>query len=33
LSLQSPEGLVGKSTSESIHSGVVNGLAYDWRFY
>ncbi len=29
LSLQSPEGLVGKSTSESIHSGVVNGLAYE----
>ncbi|MEZ7504161.1 type III pantothenate kinase [Flavobacterium sp. Arc2] len=29
LSLESPKGLVGKSTSESIHSGVVNGLAYE----
>jgi len=29
LHLQSPESYVGKSTSESIHSGVVNGLVYE----
>ena len=29
LELQSPEHFVGKSTSESIHSGVVNGLVYE----
>ena len=29
LTLQSPEDYVGKSTSESIHSGVVNGLVYE----
>ncbi|MGM8361510.1 type III pantothenate kinase [Flavobacterium sp. ARAG 55.4] len=29
LKLQSPESYVGKSTSESIHSGVVNGLVYE----
>ncbi|HJS01390.1 MAG TPA: type III pantothenate kinase [Flavobacterium sp.] len=29
LSLQNPEAYVGKSTSESIHSGVVNGLVYE----
>jgi len=29
LTLQSPEGYVGKSTAESIHSGVVNGLVYE----
>lgn len=29
LHLQSPENYIGKSTSESIHSGVVNGLVYE----
>ncbi|WP_016988209.1 type III pantothenate kinase [Flavobacterium sp. ACAM 123] len=29
LSLESPKEVVGKSTKESIHSGVVNGLAYE----
>ena len=29
LELESPEHFVGKSTSESIHSGVVNGLVYE----
>ncbi|KDN54803.1 type III pantothenate kinase [Flavobacterium seoulense] len=29
LSLQSPENFIGKSTSQSIHSGVVNGLVYE----
>ncbi|MES2240978.1 MAG: type III pantothenate kinase [Bacteroidota bacterium] len=29
LSVASPEGYIGKSTSESIHSGVVNGLVYE----
>ena len=29
LNLESPENYVGKSTSESIHSGVVNGLVYE----
>lgn len=29
LTLQSPETYIGKSTSESIHSGVVNGLVYE----
>ncbi|WP_035668485.1 type III pantothenate kinase [Flavobacterium sp. 83] len=29
LTLESPEGLIGNSTSESIHSGVVNGLVYE----
>ncbi|MEY2869659.1 MAG: hypothetical protein RIR01_2159 [Bacteroidota bacterium] len=29
LTLQNPESYVGKSTSESIHSGVVNGLVYE----
>ena len=29
LVLESPKDLIGKSTSESIHSGVVNGLVYE----
>ena len=29
LSLESPKDLVGNSTSQSIHSGVVNGLVYE----
>ena len=29
LSLEKPENFIGKSTLESIHSGVVNGLAYE----
>jgi type III pantothenate kinase len=29
LELENPEHFVGKSTSESIHSGVVNGLVYE----
>jgi type III pantothenate kinase len=29
LALESPKDLIGKSTSESIHSGVVNGLVYE----
>nr|WP_288835707.1 type III pantothenate kinase [uncultured Flavobacterium sp.] len=29
LTLQSPESYIGKSTAESIHSGVVNGLVYE----
>jgi type III pantothenate kinase len=29
LALEDPEDLTGKSTSASIHSGVVNGLAYE----
>lgn len=29
LELENPEYFVGKSTSESIHSGVVNGLVYE----
>jgi type III pantothenate kinase len=29
LTLGSPKDLIGKSTSESIHSGVVNGLVYE----
>ncbi|MFV5699604.1 type III pantothenate kinase [Flavobacterium sp. ZT3R17] len=29
LTLQSPKGLIGNSTSDSIHSGVVNGLVYE----
>lgn len=29
LELESPEHFVGKSTPESIHSGVVNGLVYE----
>jgi type III pantothenate kinase len=29
LELESPEHFVGGSTSESIHSGVVNGLVYE----
>ncbi|MBA4277514.1 type III pantothenate kinase [Flavobacterium sp.] len=29
LSLQSPQHLIGNSTAESIHSGVVNGLAFE----
>jgi type III pantothenate kinase len=29
LSLESPEAVVGRSTTESIHSGVVNGLVYE----
>jgi type III pantothenate kinase len=29
LSLESPKAMVGKSTTESIHSGVVNGLVYE----
>ena len=29
LSAESPAGSIGKSTSQSIHSGVVNGLVYE----
>jgi type III pantothenate kinase len=29
LSLESPKGVVGTPTRESIHSGVVNGLVYE----
>jgi type III pantothenate kinase len=29
LSLQTPEDFIGNSTSESIHSGVVNGFVYE----
>jgi type III pantothenate kinase len=29
LTLENPEYLVGKSTSESIHSGVVNGIVFE----
>jgi type III pantothenate kinase len=29
LSLESPKHYIGKSTSESIHSGIVNGLVYE----
>ncbi len=29
LSLENPEGVIGKSTNQAIHSGVVNGLAYE----
>ena len=29
LTLENPKDIIGKSTSESIHSGVVNGLAYE----
>ncbi|WP_338646421.1 type III pantothenate kinase [Flavobacterium sp. KS-LB2] len=29
LSLESPKGFIGTSTSESIHSGVVNGFVYE----
>ena len=29
LSLESPRDLIGTSTSESIHSGVVNGFVYE----
>ncbi|NRS89018.1 type III pantothenate kinase [Flavobacterium sp. 7E] len=29
LQLESPVGFIGDSTSESIHSGVVNGLVYE----
>jgi type III pantothenate kinase len=29
LTLESPRAMVGKSTIESIHSGVVNGLVYE----
>ncbi len=29
LSLQTPQDLIGNSTSESIHSGVVNGFVYE----
>lgn len=29
LKLENPGDLIGKSTSDSIHSGVVNGLAYE----
>jgi type III pantothenate kinase len=29
LSLENPENFTGKSTLESIHSGVVNGLAFE----
>ncbi|QBN18887.1 type III pantothenate kinase [Flavobacterium nackdongense] len=33
LSLESPKHFIGKSTSESIHSGVVNGLVYEIEGY
>jgi len=29
LSIENPKHFIGKSTSESIHSGVVNGLAFE----
>ncbi|MFV5691093.1 type III pantothenate kinase [Flavobacterium sp. LT1R49] len=29
LTLEDPKDLIGKSTSESIHSGVANGLVYE----
>jgi len=29
LTLENPKRFIGKSTSESIHSGVVNGLVYE----
>jgi type III pantothenate kinase len=29
MSLESPKHFIGKSTSESIHSGVVNGLVHE----
>jgi type III pantothenate kinase len=29
LELENPEHFIGKSTSESMHSGVVNGLVYE----
>jgi type III pantothenate kinase len=29
LTIESPASFIGKSTEESIHSGVVNGLAYE----
>nr|WP_315251681.1 type III pantothenate kinase [uncultured Flavobacterium sp.] len=29
LELENPEHFIGKSTSESLHSGVVNGLVYE----
>jgi type III pantothenate kinase len=29
LTLENPEHLIGKSTSESIHSGVINGLVFE----
>ncbi|MFV8376446.1 type III pantothenate kinase [Flavobacterium sp. LB1P62] len=29
LTLENPKDLIGKSTSESIHSGVANGLVYE----
>ena len=29
LTLENPENFIGSSTSESIHSGVVNGLIYE----
>jgi type III pantothenate kinase len=29
LGLEDPKHLIGKSTSESIHCGVVNGLAFE----
>ena len=29
LNLENPKHLIGKSTSESIHSGVVNGLVFE----
>lgn len=33
LSLESPKHFIGNSTSESIHSGVVNGLVYEIEGY
>jgi type III pantothenate kinase len=29
LSSKSPDSFIGKSTAESIHSGVVNGFVYE----
>lgn len=29
LTVENPKDIIGKSTSESIHSGVVNGLVYE----
>jgi len=33
LTLESPKRFIGKSTSESIHSGIVNGLTFEMDGY
>ncbi len=33
MTLETPKQLIGKSTSESIHSGVVNGLVFEIEGY